>query len=183
MNEKMSKLVHEIEKVRKSESPVITAWIEGCNRIGLDSSSPIVTFGKMFAEHPDLKNSDNAYHNHLHAADAVTCASILAKEEFNNKEIKINGPLMLFSMLCHDIAHTGENNQFDYQLEKEAVSSMQNFINNNPELKNYWNKNIKDDFGSWEKFSNAVETIILGTDFKNGPQENYKTYNDDDDNI
>lgn len=178
MNNKINELVNEIKEVRESANPVKEAWVDSCEKVGLDMNDPMVHFGLMFTKHPDLISSPNSYHNQVHAADAVTCAGALAKEEFSGKDLKFNGPVLLFSMLCHDIAHNGKNNEFDYQLEKEAVNSMTEFANKNPEIKKYWKDNLETKYGSLDGFFNNVEQVILGTDFKNGPKENLKNYSE-----
>jgi hypothetical protein len=182
MHKKLENVVEEIENIRETPNPVKRAWIEASKRIGLDKAEPIVEFGLMMAQFPDLIKSHNLYHNHLHAADVVTSASFLVKEEFKGEELKKNGPLLLFSMLCHDISHSGGNNEFDFQLEREAVKSMNDYVLNHSEMISFWNNRVKEKFGDWIDFSSKVEAIILGTDFKNGPKinlENYKNNNSD----
>jgi hypothetical protein len=176
MSELLRNLVIEIEENRKSDSPVKRAWVNSCKRIGLESNDPFVQFGLKFANHPDLIHSDNKYHNHLHSADAIISSSFLAKEEFSNDDLKNNGALLIFSMMCHDIAHNGGHNNFDYELEKAAVKSMNDYMQSHQELLKYWNHNLINKYGSWEWFSNKVESVILGTDFKNGPKMNLLNY-------
>jgi hypothetical protein len=178
MNELLKSLVIEIEENRKSDSPVKSAWVESCKRIGLELDNPFVQFGLKCANHPDLIHSDNKYHNHLHASDAIISASFLAKEEFTADSLKINGALLLFSMMFHDIAHNGGHNHFDYELEQAAVDSMNEYINDNQHLLVYWNNKLKKTYGDWATFSKTVESVILGTDFKNGPAVNLKNYNE-----
>jgi hypothetical protein len=176
MNELLRNLVSEIEENRKNDSPVKRAWVNSCQRIGLDLNDPFVQFGLKFANHPDLIYSNNKYHNHLHSADAIISSSFLAKEEFSNKNLKHNGSLLLFSMMCHDIAHNGGHNNFDYELEKAAVKSMNDYMQNHLELLKYWHENLSNIYGNWKNFSTKIESVILGTDFKNGPENNLLNY-------
>lgn len=176
MNELLKSLVIEIQENRKSDSPVKRAWVESCKRIGLESDETFVQFGLKCANHPDLVHSKNPYHNHLHASDAIISASFLAKEEFEPDNLKLNGALLLFSMMFHDIAHNGGHNHFDYELEQAAVNSMNEYMNANQHLLVYWNNKLKKTYGEWSDFSKNVESIILGTDFKNGPVINLKNY-------
>lgn len=183
MNELLKSFIIEIEENRKSKSPVKRAWVESCKRIGLGLDNPFIQFGLRFCNHPDLIQSSNAYHNHLHSADAIISASFLAKEEFSSQELKVNGSLLLFAMMCHDIAHNGGHNNFEYELEIAAVNSMNNYVIIHPELLNYWNNNLKDAYGEWHTFSQKLESVILGTDFKNGPITNLKNYEQNPINI
>jgi len=99
MNIKIIKIVEQIKHVRNSVNPVVESWIMACKNIGLSQDDPMVTFGLMFANHPDLISSNKDYHNQNHAADAVITASILAKEEFSKKDLSKNGAILIFSML------------------------------------------------------------------------------------
>ena len=128
----------------------------------------------MFLSHPDLQNSDNAYHNHFHTSEAIISGAYLAKAEFDNSSHY--GPILLFAMMGHDIAHNGGNNTYDYELEIKAVSSMEKFVSENPQIEKFWNKNFAKEYGSWENFSDTVSGIILNTDFKTGPRENSSNY-------
>ncbi len=176
MHKKLEQLVEEIENIRETPNPVKRSWIESSKRIGLDRKEPIVEFGLMMSQFPDLVKSHNPYHNHFHTADVVTSASFLAEEEFKGGKLKEYGPILLFSMLCHDISHTGKNNEFDYHLEKQAVQSMNDYVLNHFEMISFWNNKVSKDFGEWSDFSSKVEAIILGTDFKNGPKINLENY-------
>lgn len=176
MNELLKNLVIEIQENRKSDDPVKRAWIESCKRIGLEPDNHFVHFGIMASNHPDLIHSANPYHNHFHSADAIISASFLANAEFSIDELKNNGELLLFSMMFHDIAHNGGHNTFDYELEQAAVNSMNEFFNSNPHLLVFWNNKLKEIYGDWSNFSQQVASIILYTDFKNGPVINLKNY-------
>ncbi len=174
----MDNIIKKIKDNRNNVAAVENAWSYACKNIGVEKGDPIVKFGFMLSRHPDLQSSTNAYHNNLHAADTVICASELAKREFNNPvERKKNGVVLLMSMLAHDIQHNGKHNQFDYELEQKAFNSLNDFVNSNKELKSFWDKELKNEYGSWEYVSKNIEKIILGTDFKLGPTENMKNYN------
>lgn len=179
MNQLLKEITVEFEKNREELFPVKTAWMNSCLRIGLYPKDPFVKFGLLFSNHPDLIHSENKYHNQVHSADAIVGASFLAKEEFSEKELKINGSILIFAMMCHDIAHNGKHNNFDYELEKAAVSSFQSYIKNNPDMLTYWSQNLERQYGSWENFEKKIEAVILGTDFKNGPVVNLKNYKED----
>jgi hypothetical protein len=176
MNNLLKQLTSEIEKNREDLSPVKRAWLSSCQRIGLIEDNHFVQFGLKFSNHPDLVNSENPYHNHIHSADAIISASFLAKEEFEGQSLKNNGAMLLFSMMLHDIQHNGGHNEFDYQLEKAAVSSIHSYMDSNPELREYWQDNLEKEYGTWNSFVKKVESVILGTDFKNGPTVNLKNY-------
>jgi len=178
MNDLLKNLTLEIEENRKESSPVKAAWVKSCQRIGLEINDPFVQFGLKCSNHPDLIHSNNKYHNHFHAADAIISASYLAKEEFTQNSLEINGSLLLFSMMFHDIAHNGGHNHFDYELEQAAVNSMNDYISSNKHLLVYWNNELKNKYGDWTSFSQNVESIILGTDFKNGLKINLKNYDE-----
>ncbi len=176
MNDLLKNLVIEIEENRKIDEPVKRAWVKSCKKIGFEENDPFVQFGLKCSNHPDLIYSHNKYHNHLHASDAIISASHLALEEFSPESLKINGGLLLFSMMFHDIAHNGGHNHFDYELEQAAVDSMKQYINDNQHLLVYWDNKLKEIYGDWSNFSEKVETVILGTDFKNGPKINLQNY-------
>lgn len=178
MNKKLEEIVQQIEQNREVANPVANAWGLGCEQIGIKKDDPIVTFGMMMTSHPDLVVSSNSYHNQVHAADSVLAASHLAKAEFSGDSLKQNGSVLLFSMLCHDIAHPGGRNQHAYELEQKAVASMKDYVNDNSHMKTFWDENLSKKFGDWDTFSSKVEQIILGTDFQNGPKQNLQDYNE-----
>lgn len=178
MTTKLNDIIKDIENTRSSSEPVTSGWSKACSNIGLAQNDPMITFGMMMSSHPDLVGSSNSYHNQVHAADAVISASHLAKAEFSGDALKQNGSVLLFSMLCHDIAHSGGSNQHAYELEQKAVVSMKDYVNDNPHMKNFWDANLSKKFGDWDTFSSKVEQIILGTDFQHGPKQNLQDYND-----
>jgi hypothetical protein len=178
MNNDLNNLIHDINTIKFSNHPVLDSWEIACNNIGLKSNDSWREFGRIFSRHPDLnrQNIINDYHNYLHSGEAILSSSILVKNEFTKIENKNIGPILLFSMMCHDIAHNGTHNTSDYELEIKAVNSMNQFVNDNPQILEFWNNNLAKEYGTWSNFSKTVEKIILGTDFKIGPKENSKQY-------
>ena len=168
----LREIVTELNYLRQMENPVEVAWNMGCNHLGLALHDPWREWGHKFAHHPDLKHSSLTYHNHFHSAEAVLCAAWLGVAEFGIESIYPG--MLMFAMLCHDIAHTGKHNEYDYHLEAQAVASMRTFLNE--DMKNYWEHNLRKRYGEIERFLDEIETIILGTDFKNGPKHNQQNY-------
>lgn len=168
----LQNMIEQYEILRTHPNPVELAWNMGCDRIGLPSNDPWRTWGVMFAQHPDLQHSTLAYHNHFHSAEAVLSSAHLAQLEFGNNSVY--APVLMFAMLCHDIAHTGKTNAYDYELETQAVKAMREFID--PEMEQFWNEHLQSTQGTLKNFLNTIETIVLGTDFKNGPKHNQRNY-------
>lgn len=168
----LNNIVAQYNTLRANPNPVELAWAMGCDRIGLASSDPWRTWGVMFARHPDLQHSALPYHNHFHSAEAVLSAAHLAALEFGDNSVY--APVLMFAMLCHDIAHTGTTNAYDYELETQAVASMRTFID--PQMAEFWRAHLEAKHGTLKNFLNTVETIVLGTDFKNGPKHNQSNY-------
>ena len=165
-------MIEQYEILRANSNPVELAWNMGCDQIGLAHNDPWREFGLMFTQHPDLQHSDLAYHNHFHSAEAVVSAAHLALLEFGDNSVY--APILMFSMLCHDIAHTGKTNAYDYELETQAVNAMRAFIG--PEMQQFWIEHLQSTHGTLKNFLNTVETVVLGTDFKNGPKLNQNNY-------
>lgn len=168
----LNNIVAQYNTLRANPNPVELAWAMGCDRIGLTSSDPWRTWGVMFARHPDLQHSALPYHNHFHSSEAVLSAAHLAALEFGDNSVY--APVLMFAMLCHDIAHTGTTNAYDYELETQAVASMRAFLT--PEMQQFWNQHLQPTQGTLKNFLNTVEVIVLGTDFKNGPKLNQHNY-------
>lgn len=165
-------VVEQCETLRAHSKPVELAWQMGCDLIGLSHTDPWRDFGIMFAQHPDLQHSTLAYHNHFHSAEAVVSAAHLAAREFG--ENSVYSPILMFAMLCHDIAHTGKTNSYDYELETQALNAMREFIS--PDMQQFWNEHLQSTHGTMKNLLNTVEPIVLGTDFKNGPKLNQSNY-------
>lgn len=165
-------MIKQYETLRAHSHAVERAWNMGCDQIGLSHNDPWRAFGLMFAQHPDLQHSDLAYHNHFHSAEAVLSAAHLAALEFGDNSVY--APVLMFAMLCHDIAHTGKTNTYDYELETQAVAAMRAFID--PEMAEFWRLHLESQHGTLKNLLNTVETIVLGTDFKNGPKLNRNNY-------
>lgn len=165
-------MIEQYEILRANSNPVELSWNMGCDQIGLAHNDPWREFGLMFAQHPDLQHSDLAYHNNFHSAEAVLSAAHLAALEFGHNSVY--APILMFSMLCHDIAHTGKTNAYDYELETQAVNAMRAFIG--PEMQQFWIEHLQSTHGTLKNFLNTVETVVLGTDFKNGPKHNQRNY-------
>ncbi len=173
----MDKIIEKIKNNRLNDNPVNSAWSFACSNLGIVENDPIVIFGQLLCEHEGLKKSDNAYHNHYHSADAMITASFLANEEFSKKDLRKNGVLLVISMMGHDLNHSGSTNKYDYELEKISYQSLNDFVTSNKKIKDFWDKNLSNEFGSWESFSKKIEEVILGTDFKLGPAQNIQNYN------
>lgn len=183
MKNKINILIKEINEIRKDKNPVHKSWLMSCKKLGFNKLDHIVVFGLMFIKDKNLLKNENAYHNEIHAADAVICAATLLKEEFSLEELKTNGPILLLAMLFHDISHNGKNNEYDYQLEQEAIKTLNLFINKNLNLNIFWEKKLKINYGELKEFFGYINEIILGTDFKNGPIENIKNYNNNNNGL
>lgn len=168
----LQNMIEQYKILRSNSNPVELAWNMGCDHIGLSPNDPWREFGLMFAQHPDLQHSELAYHNNFHSAEAVVSAAHLASLEFG--ENTVYAPVLMFSMLCHDIAHTGKTNTYDYELETQAVNAMRAFLG--PDMQQFWNQHLQSTQGTLKNFLNTVETIVLGTDFKNGPKLNQNNY-------
>lgn len=175
MNLQLEKLSLDIKTIRTHNNPVAYAWNQSFEIIGV-SDSKWRGFGHLFLNHPDLRHSTNEYHNEYHTAEAVISASYLARQEFDKITMTHSAPILLFSMLCHDIAHTGQSNTQHYELEKKAIHSLDEYVKTNPEIKEYWNEHLEKDYGNWNNFSKIIESVILNTDFEVGPKENAKNY-------
>lgn len=168
----MLEMIEHYKTLREHSNPVELAWAMGCDHIGLAPSDPWREFGRRFAQHPDLQHSTLAYHNHFHSAEAVLSGAHLAALEFGDNSVY--SPILMFAMLCHDIAHTGKTNSYDYELETQAVSAMREFINT--DMQQFWTEHMQSTHGTLKNLLNTVETIVLGTDFKNGPKLNQSNY-------
>lgn len=168
----LQNVVEQYGTLRAHSKPVELAWQMGGDLIGLSPIDPWREFGRMFAQHPDLQHSTLAYHNHFHSAEAVLSGAHLAALEFGGNSAY--APILMFAMLCHDIAHTGKTNSYDYELETQAVNAMRAFIT--PNMQQFWNDHLQSTHGTLKNLLNTVETIVLGTDFKNGPKLNRSNY-------
>lgn len=179
MNKHLDELSLQIsQSISQSVNPVLDAWHYACNYIGLTKNNPWQKWGELFSSHPDLQYSPNAYHNHYHAAEAVISAAVLLKEEFNDNHNTLSyyGPILLFSMLCHDLEHSGGHNNYPYELEEKSYLSILQFFNKNNTLNNFWNEHLLPYYGQWDSFNTIIKEIILGTEFTHNPQINAKNY-------
>lgn len=177
MNNVIQQLLYKIEQINQSATPALDAWEESLHYIGLSFDSPWYPLGQLFVEHlKDLQFSPNSYHNQFHSAEAVLSAAYLIKSEFNSSTtLQYYAPILLFSMLCHDIEHNGSHNTYPYELEQKAVYAIKQCYEKTSQIQYVWDKLIPL-YGLWNQFLPIVEHIILGTDFKSGPIENSKNY-------
>lgn len=172
----MDNLFQEYKDIQNHKTPVIFSWNKALNYLHFPLSSAWREFGEMFiASQPDLTYSPNAYHNQIHAAEAIFSAAILIKEEFNSEECLHYAPYLLFGMMCHDIAHNGSHNIVDYELENMAVKSMKKSLKT-LDFQSYWSDNFQEEFGSLSRFQKRIQRLILGTEFNVGIKKNVKTY-------
>lgn len=176
MDLQLKKLQTQIDSLKLIKNPISVAWNLSCDNIDLEKENGWRGFGELFFNLPDLVFNKNAYHNQYHSAEAVLSASVLLNYEFEQIQRKLIGPFLLFSMLCHDVAHTGEHNNFNYELEQKAVNEISHYIEENRDILIYWKKNMQDVYGPWSLFFDTIKSIILGTDFKVGPLKNSKKY-------
>lgn len=175
-----SELLSEFQKIQSHKTPVLYAWNHALDYLKFPKHSAWREFGEKFAKsHPDLTYSPNAYHNQIHSAEAIFSAAIFAKEEFNSKELDKYAPYLLFGMMCHDIEHNGGHNKQPYELEKLAVQSMKEHLNQK-EMKTFWENNLQEDYGKLSHFQRRIARLILGTEFKVGVQANLKAYESND---
>lgn len=183
MNSQLNLLVKDIESLSIDDNNLLSkAWKKSLLNIMTENDNnfnPLIKLMNYLIENKDLKN-ENAYHNQKHTAEAVLSASYLLKNELTGNSLTKNGPLLLFSMLFHDVGHNGKNNTFDSELELVAVNSMEQFISKNESLKNFWKKKLEKEYGTLDSFVLKSKEIILGTEFLNGPKNNALNYNERD---
>lgn len=181
MNSTIQQLLDNIEQINQSATPTLDAWKDSLEYVGITQDSSWYLLGQLFIEQlKDLQFSSNAYHNQFHSAEAVLSSAYLIKAEFNSKlnlsdTLQYYAPILLFSMLCHDIEHNGSHNTYPYELEQKAIQAIKQCYESTSPIQHVWN-NLAPFYGQWNDFVAIIETIILGTDFKFGPIENSKNY-------
>lgn len=175
MDCELQKVVEAVVSLKKERDPLGAAWRKAFSVLELDS--PWIEYGLSFlAKSGDAYETDNAYHNKLHIAETVVCAAFLAKAEYESREeLAELAPLLLFTMLCHDLKHTGGSNLKPFELEAASVKAM-NEIAETPELEELWKTEVKPVSGSRYYAFEVISNAIYATDFAHSFASNLRNY-------
>lgn len=116
-----------------------------------------------------------AYHNRDHTAEAVLSAeALLAAEPMSDLLRKNQGLRLLVAMTAHDVGHTGAFGGPKGALEQASAAT---FL----EVWNHFDPQPTSRFRLADRL--AVEAIVLGTEFVDGPRQNYAAYQRQPENL
>lgn len=160
-----------LQQVRNSDKPITKAWELAYDFLLLEDK--VLKLIQILSEHENLFITSNAYHNHYHTAEVVWASAFLIKNEDIYHKRYDSQVILLLASTFHDADHRGKSNRFPY--EQEKISSfffMEWWRNNSLFVENILS--IKHD-----DIENAINNLILLTDFEEGQRISDKSYKED----
>lgn len=179
---KITKDFKQLSKLDDSKTAPEVALRKAFSIIGFNKEeAPIFQLGLSVANSEDLV-SKNAYHNHMHAAEATISAAHLLVAEYKDKPdlLKKYGPNLLVTMLAHDIGHTGKVNVVHAEEEWASFHRLEKIVDNFKIKQEEKGINLPDSF--YEKFIDISKEIIIGTEFQKETKKNVQSYNEEKNN-